>query len=172
MNLLRESVSNTLRQARPAAVHGLMLTSLVAFTLALSGCGGGGAAVSPPAQGGSSGVPGDASGSGPTGTGSGTTDGGSTGGGTSGGTGGGPVTGPATDSGSPVTTPTPVVYLATQQDIEKYELFVTDSKLAGESVKLSGPLATDANVNEFTVTQSGAAVVYTADQTTVNRTEV
>lgn len=146
MNLLKDSVSNVLQRARPAEIHGVVLTGLIALTLALAGCGGGGGGGSAPSS--SSSTDGSGGGAG-------------TGGGSNGGSGGGGGTGNSAG---------PVVYLANQQDYQKYELFLADG--AGGSVKLNGPLTTDANVNEFQLTVAGDAVVYTADQTTVNRTEL
>src|SRR5687768_6466408 len=145
MNLLKDSISNVLQVARPAEIHGVVLTGLIALTLALAGCGGGGGGGSAPSSSSST----DGSG------------GSGTGGGSNGGSGGGGGTGNSEG---------PVVYLANQQDYQKYELFLADG--AGGSVKLNGPLTTDANVNEFQLTAAGDAVVYTADQTTVNRTEL
>src|SRR5688572_21115820 len=128
MNLLKDSVSNVLQLARPAEIHGVVLTGLIALTLALAGCGGGGGGGSAPSSSSSTDGSGGSGGSG-------------TGGGSNGGSGGGGSTGNSAG---------PVVYLANQQDYQKYELFLADG--AGGSVKLNGPLTTDANVNEFQLT--------------------
>ena len=57
--------------------------------------------------------------------------------------------------------------------LEIYELYVADAaNPSAGSVKLSGPLVAGGYVDEYAVTRDGEAVVYTADEDTLNRREL
>ena len=63
--------------------------------------------------------------------------------------------------------------MADQDTLEIYELYVADAaNPSAGSVKLNGPLVAGGYVDEYAVTLDGEAVVYTADEDTLNRREL
>jgi Tol biopolymer transport system component len=149
--------SKLVRRTPSYGARGVLAAAIA--MVALAGCGGGGGSMDPAANsggsGGSSGGTGGGSGSGSGGSGSGSGGSGGTG---SGGSGGGST------SGAP-----PVVYLAEQDTLGIYELYMSTST---GSVKVNGPLVPNGWVHDFAVSPNGDFVVYAADQDTENRTEL
>jgi Tol biopolymer transport system component len=162
MNRVAESVSISLRRARPGAGRALAFAGLLVLTLGLAACGGG-------SGGGASGGTGSGgTGSGGPGSGHDGGTGGSNGGGGSGGGGGTGGAGGSTGS----STVSPVVYVADQEVFEKYELFVSDPSTQAPPVRLNGPLSADSDVWDYKFLPSANTVVYTADQDITYRTEL
>jgi Tol biopolymer transport system component len=111
--------------------------------LAATGCGGGSGADSPIGSGGSGG--------------------GGSGSGSGGGSGSGPGGGVAG---------LPLLYIADQDAVERYELFLVDSGNPGAPVKLNSPLPAGGAVDDFLPSPTGAAAAYIADQDIVGRSEL
>lgn len=132
-------------RSRPAPIAAWLLVGCAAIGLAACGGGGGGTAANP-------------------GGGSGDGGGGGTGGGGGGGGGGGSGTSPLPEI--------PVVYVADQDQFEKYELYLADAAGAGGSVKVNDALPANGDVDAFVLTDDGSKVVYMADQDIVNRYEL
>lgn len=57
-----------------------------------------------------------------------------------------------------------VYYLASERDADTVELFAVNVATPGQSLRISGDLVTDGDVQDFLLTPDGATVIYLADQ--------